>query len=484
MSSLVCQAGDTQGFPVRLTQSIHTQWPGTGGNKIENLVQPLDFSIRWGSSGSRVPLMASFNGSSAAPYLHVRGFDSIANGTTLIYEGASYRCSDVLSICDIQHSTLSQGNPLYEAILAFQIENPRDNPSLPHVFLMCRPLTLGGKYRPPEQRREQFSRDQCGRLQGGGTYVVPNPEYIDAWQAINVSVRTNDAISAKFNPKDLFTYGNNELLPLVSYQTCLNTQTEKGTGSIRVRVCVVLSPLSVPADNDNIIAQCKMVRKYQLITSPKRLTDLTDSSRFAFKKGSSFPATGNWFYPEPASGLIGDYAQVMLKFQILVNAALYDQVKGQYAKGGAESLDSLVSQPRRQTSARSAKCYRVNPDKDIRNGKIIVDPATGQPLSQTLSQDALDSAGGDPDLAAALSNAPENPGIMPGDIQKIVVICVSVFGGLLLAAYLGYILHMVFALKAFNRAFTHGIIFVLLLVGLVIFGVFFSDGTEPQEDNE
>ena len=180
--------------------------------------------------------------------------------------------------------------------------------------------------------------------------------------------------------------------------------------------------------------------------------------------------------------MIGDYAQIVLKFQILVNRGLYDQVKGQFAKGGSESLESLVSKPPTRLSARSAKCYRVNPDKDIRGGKIIVDPETGQPLSQTLSQEALDSAGGDPDLAAALSNVPENPGIMPGDIQKVVVICVSVFGGLLLAAYLGYILHMVFALKAFNRAFTHGIIFALLLAGLVIFGVFFSDGTEPQEN--
>ena len=149
MSSLVCQAGDTQGFPVRLTQKINTQWPGTGGNKIEALVQPLDFSIRWGYSSSNIRVMANFNGNKEAPYLHVRGFDSIADGTSLVYEGARYRCSNVMSICDVQHPNLSFGEPLYEAILAFQIENPKENPSLPHVFLVCRPLTYSGKYRPP-----------------------------------------------------------------------------------------------------------------------------------------------------------------------------------------------------------------------------------------------------------------------------------------------------------------------------------------------
>jgi len=82
----------------------------------------------------------------------------------------------------------------------------------------------------------------------------------------------------------------------------------------------------------------------------------------------------------------------------------------------------------RRTDATSAyKCTPLNPDTQIKDGKIIVDTQKGELLSQVLQERTTDLA----------AEAPQG-GLTPGDIQKVIAIAFGIGFGLLILSLLAY----------------------------------------------
>ena len=99
-----------------------------------------------------------------------------------------------------------------------------------------------------------------------------------------------------------------------------------------------------------------------------------------------------------------------------------------------------------------------------------------------MKQKAYDDSGGSPaDFNLAL-RGPDTSGVMPGDVQNIVFIVLTSFGTIFLLAYLMYIVHtLVYRENGFHKAIYHIVIFVALLIGLVLFGVYFGEPAPPSD---
>ena len=81
-----------------------------------------------------------------------------------------------------------------------------------------------------------------------------------------------------------------------------------------------------------------------------------------------------------------------------------------------------------RTDATSAyKCTPLNPDTQIKDGKIVVDTENGVLLSQVLQTRTADLSGSAP-----------SGGLTPGDIQKVIAIAFGIGFGLLILSLLAY----------------------------------------------
>jgi hypothetical protein len=121
--------------------------------------------------------------------------------------------------------------------------------------------------------------------------------------------------------------------------------------------------------------------------------------------------------------------------KLLVPRSLFGQSFQAIVAGTATKKSSTKRSP--------TKCYRVDPTKDIKDGKILVDPETGRSVSETLTQQAIEDANGDLELAMALQGRPaESPGILPGDVQQGVLIAAMVIGSLISLALMGYSIYI------------------------------------------
>jgi hypothetical protein len=87
--------------------------------------------------------------------------------------------------------------------------------------------------------------------------------------------------------------------------------------------------------------------------------------------------------------------------------------------------DAALNQRVDATSA--YKCTPLNPDTQIKDGKIIVDTQKGELLSQVLKERTTDLA----------AEAPQG-GLTPGDIQKVIAIAFGIGFGLLILSLLAY----------------------------------------------
>ena len=151
MSDMQCQSGDMTGFPLRLSQSIFSDWPATKdtNNQLRKLIVPTDFTVNWGhpTTSAQISVTQAAASNNLPGKFLITGFDTISDGTTLSYGNAGYTCSRVLSIVQNQHKTLNQGgDALYELVLAFQIANKSDNPTSPDVILLTRPIVFSSNY--------------------------------------------------------------------------------------------------------------------------------------------------------------------------------------------------------------------------------------------------------------------------------------------------------------------------------------------------
>jgi hypothetical protein len=82
----------------------------------------------------------------------------------------------------------------------------------------------------------------------------------------------------------------------------------------------------------------------------------------------------------------------------------------------------------RRVDATSAyKCTPLNPDTQIKDGKIVVDTQKGELLSQVLQERTAD-----------LSTEAPSGGLTPGDIQKVIAIAFGIGFGLLILSLLAY----------------------------------------------
>ena len=476
MALQACQTGTTTGFPIVLSQNLYKDWPATKDSQgqLKSIVAPTDFTIQWGPPAAVANISVLQN----TDVFQISGFNTISDATTLTYGLARYKCSEILSVVQNQHTSLI---PLtdtvqYEAILAFYIENKSTNPSSPDVILMCRPLVFG------------------------------NTQTTPFWAAVNSAVKAGKSQPlANFDMSTLYGYNKDVLIPMITYQTCLpiklinyvtsGSQTghrtrvnQNVTGNINVRVHVSTQPIFIIADPGGT-QLCSTVSKYKLALQPARPANLFNtlgtssaSTVFQFKDGlgnGGFPSgTLENLVPLKSNSAISSFNQGN---NSVLNTFVYLVPKEFLGKSLAEIAEANSHTPK-PNKKKSFKCYKLDPETDIKGDQILIDPTTGQSPNDTMKQKAYDDSGGSPaDFNLALSG-PDTSGVMPGDVQHIVFIVLTAFGTIFLLAYLIYIVHtLVYRKNGFHESIYHIVIFVALLIGLVLFGVYFGEPAPPPD---
>ena len=213
--------------------------------------------------------------------------------------------------------------------------------------------------------------------------------------------------------------------------------------------------------------QFSSVSKYVLTTAPKHIRELGNSGFAKFKTGTGddgFPTGTSDNLIPMAADIIKDFDIVAHKLSILVP----DELLG---KSLAELSKNVLPKP--TTKKKAFKCYRINPEKDIVDDEILVDPQTGQSLADTMAQEAMESTGGD--LSLANLRRPKTPsGLMPGDIQQIIVITIISIVTFVLIAHLGYIGHLFIQKKDISKGSSEIFKFVCILVLLIIFSIVYA----------
>jgi len=327
-------------------------------------------------------------------------------------------------------------------ILAFQINDKTSNPSAPHVILICRPLIS-----------KEYGSDSLQFL-----------------TAVNTASKGTTAIRTQFDMSKLYGYGDTDknLLPTIVYESCLNasTLTPPTSGNIRVRVNVCTQPLSIKSDPTGISGLCNSISRYTFITTPG-LNALLNSSSTGFQfTGTTAAISGtqsNFIAPQ-MNTVISVFSDITSKLQIQVPSAFLGQSLEQITAASGVSVPT--------SSKKQMKCYRIDPAKDIINNRILVDPRTGASLQDTMTQEAQASAGGDPDLAAALATggivAANTSGLMPGDIQEIAVSIVSSAVIVILLAYLYFIFHQ-FKTHQLTNGWWHALAIAVIITSLGLF---------------
>ena len=427
MSLQRCEGG-TLGFPIKIQQNLFSPWAGNDPSdysSVQKLIVPNDFSISWAPTTS-----INVSAVNDATKFQISGLDPLSGNTTLQYGSATYKCSPFLSLVKIQHPTMSYDrSATQEVILAFQIQNKNLNPSSPDIILICRPIVLTAS-----------NKNQSG-----------------FWSSVNTSSKNNgSAVNVQdFNLSNLFAYDQDTLMPMVTYETCITTRligkdVQAAEGSLSIRVHVVPQALYIPSDSDGT-EKCSNVSKYALITSGNGVLDVFSSVRDSrhtnvqFSTGKTDDGKSNnypfgntpsdYLIPSVPTNSIGQWEEVLHTFEFQVPEVFLGKSLDEIAK--AKSL------PKEATKKKAFKCYTIDPRKDIVGDQILVDPTTGESLADTMRQRNLDSAGGDPQLAAAMAGeAVGQTGILPGDIEQVVLIIIAVIGSLGLLAYAFYVIRV------------------------------------------
>lgn len=452
MALQTCQSGTISGFPIKLSQKLYDNWPGTSNSRgeIQTIVAPTDFTIQWGppAKGLSISVLQTTD------IFQIRGFNTISDQTTLMYGLATYKCSEILSIVQNQHKNLGNVDAEYEVILAFYIQNKSQNPSSPDVILMCRPLV--------------FSTTQTSSF----------------WTAVNASVKNaSPQPVADFDMSSIYGYNSSVLMPMLTYQTCLpvkllNFSGSTANGSISIRVHVVNQPLYIIADPGGT-GVCSSVSKYTLAIQPRRPADLFDGAssdtKFQFQNGQGTDA-----FPSGSLALLNNFVLMASNSTItafkgdnsVLNTFVYLVPEEFLGKSLAEIAVAKLHTPK-TIKKKSFKCYKLDPETDIKGDQILIDPTTGETLSDIMKQKAYDDTG-DPTYLDI--NGPDTSGIMPGDVQHGMFIAFTTIGTIFLLAHLSFILYLIFGpRKDINGAIYNSVIFAILLIGLVLFGVYFGE---------
>jgi len=412
--SLQACSGTNIGFPIRLNQNIFDTWAGSANANMDSLIAPTEFSVAWAPERVSDNMRVSTEGS-----VFDISFPTIAEGTTLtVGNGVKYNCVSNLSLVQIQHGTLCQNkSATQEIILSFTIKDKDSNPSSPHVILFCRPVILYEE--TPENRNDN-------------TF----------WSKVNTVAKTPESkkTMTSYDIQSIYAYNSDILMPMITYDTCISTQLSSGdaslNGSLQVRVHVVPQALYIPSVNDGT-GKCARVRSYLFTPNIRNIFNQSRYNIVKFNTGLNIFPSGNAnnLKALAPSSQITSWNEVQQKFEYLVPDAFLGK--------SASDIAKMESLPKAKSRKNQYKCYTIDPEKDIKNGQILVDPTTGESLESAQNRNLLDSAGGDASLAFALAgNVAQNDGIQPGDIEMWLTVIISIIGGGFLIVYIYHIFNL------------------------------------------
>jgi len=468
MSLQICQG--TTGFPIKLSQNLFSPWPG-GINpsdpvNVRKLLVETDFEVNW-SPESRVNIKVD---NSLSQFL-INGLDTSTSNTTITYGKGSdvttYNCQPSLSLVNIQHLTLSQDKlATQELIMSFRIASStvkQQNPSAPDVILLCRPVIL------------------VGETDNGSAF----------WQAVNRSAKTKSAVTVdKFKLSEPFTFDGIHLLPMMTYETCIPTQLIGGPnpaleGAIRIRVHVIPQPLYIPSNEDGS-GKCSAVKSFILpVTGLVNIFGQSGYTNVQFTNGRSVDGKSN-NYPQPTTPKsdalslsipaqqIDSWESVLQKFELLVPKMFLGKSLSEIA--AANSI------PKPANTNKGYKCYTIDPLKDIMGDQILIDPTTGETVEEAKKKYLGESTGGDSELTARLSGVPtQDTGILPGDVEEIILIVISTLGGLTLLAYLFYVIRL-YMIHDYHNAQIHSVYFTIGFLVLFLISILISSDIQKKKE--
>jgi hypothetical protein len=265
---------------------------------------------------------------------------------------------------------------------------------------------------------------------------------------------------------------------MITYETCIPTQLIGGPNppkeaATRIRVHVVTQPINIPSSESGS-GKCSRVSGF--ILPVNGLVDIfgqTGYTKVQFANGTSSDGSTKT-YPTPTTPITDSLSislpsanqittwqsssgigSVLQTFVYLVPENFLGKSLSQIA------MNSKL--PKAATKKKAYKCFTIDPTKDVVNNEILIDPTTGESLNDTMAKQALEASGGDPALAAALAGkAAPASGLLPGDIEEIILIIVSTIGGTLLVAYLFYIVR-IFMIHNYHDGVFHLICFIISL---------------------
>lgn len=458
MSSGQCQAGDIQGFPLTISQSLNSSWPGLTRDdvykRLKKVTVPNEYSVKWSrpTYGNMINVVKP---TAENNVLQVTGFDSYAEQTTLTYGDAQYTCSYAMAIVQNQHLFFSDDSRAkFEVLLSFQLKNKNENPSAPDIILFSRPLVI-------------YDGDNDTPL----------------WSAIDKASSTSRPQSSTVDLSSIFTFNKTMLIPFITYQTCIPvkviTPAQTTVESLRIRVNALMRPLYLTFNSTDLSTS---VRKYTLPTNPASLFSTLSLSAptIQFKDGNGsdgFPRNTNTnLRLALPTTTISDFDSILNIIEI--------QVPEEFLGKSLNDIASSSVAPNTSSKKKAYKCYTIDPKKDIVDGQIMVDPTTGENLSDAQA-DAEDGDEIDTDIDA-------DTGIMPGDVEYALSVTATVIGTLGLLAYLLFIIlkgRNIFNTGGhtipggFNEVLYHILIFTMIFIGLIVFCSFIENPAEPKNDS-
>lgn len=457
MSSALCQTGVTQGFPLRLSQNLFRQWTNyelaTSQDKLTQSTIPTDFSVNWQPVPTTCNISVSPPSAKHSGVL-ITGLESYLGSTTITYGNAIYTCQGSISIVQNQHPNFNQGQiARFEAILAFRIKNSstaRANPSNPHIILLCRPLVYN--------------------------LSVANTPF---WNAVDkaASDTSSSQNGIKTDISSIYAIDKSNLLPTISYKTCIPAQLQ-GTstiGSVNIYVNVITQPLVVNLSSTILTT---IGSKYSI---PLNIGDLfSDTTRLT---NVHFPTSVNTFSNDPEDNLkitlpgsvLSDFDTVLQSVQILAPESMLGVPLNQITQ--STTIPSSKSK-------KPYKCYTIDPTKDIVDGQIMVDPTTGQELTDAQKQAQFNTNN------YVNTNVETEIKIMPGDVEYGISVFFIIIGTL---GLLGYLLFIVLKGRdvfntgnykipgGMNGLMFHIFIFAIIFICLVCFGIYYEKPLEPKK---
>jgi hypothetical protein len=447
MSLQTCN-GTNIGFPIKVSQNIFNPW--SGGSDVTKLIAPMDFNVAWAPNSNQAHTVnvAVDNNSFEID------ISPISSNTTLTYgSSTTYSCSPNLSLIQVQHANLcSDKAATQEAIISFTIQNKASNPSSPDVILFCRPVVL-------------VESNNSGGF----------------WPNVNRAAKKREGIRSGMNASDIqsiYAYNSEVMMPMMTYDTCIATQI-KGSGrtplqgSIHVRVHVVTQPLYIPSDVGGT-GQCTNMTKYQFTSRIINIFNQPGYNIVQFSNGlNSYPNNNNSNLSAlTPTATISTWADVVDMFEYLVPE--------QFLGKSLAEINKATKAPAAPKANKQYKCYKIDPQKDIKNGKIMIDPMTGESLEDAQKRSLLESSGGDAQLALGLSGVPQGQkGLSPGDIEQVVLIVISVIGGIFLIIYMYHIFNLF--KNGDPDAYMHILIFIGAFITLFAATWMLSNDKKPGE---